>query len=192
MAATNLATAFFEPEPEALHPPERAGIGATLGAGGGSLAMAASRLLATVSLPAFEPRRVGRLVAYDGLMLEATGFQHPIGTNARVLTEDGHAAMAEVVGFHLNRGVLASADRGDRHDKSLYSGTDKATGGAGNSNALVGTPEQVAEALLGYVDLGVDILSARGYDTLQDAIDFGDQVIPLVRAEVARRENVAA
>jgi alkanesulfonate monooxygenase len=88
--------------------------------------------------------------------------------------------------------LLAIADRGDRHDRVLYSGTARATGGAGNSNALVGTPEQVAEALLAYVDLGVDIISARGYDTLQDAVDFGDQVIPLVRAEVARREAVAA
>jgi alkanesulfonate monooxygenase len=88
--------------------------------------------------------------------------------------------------------LLAIADRGDRHDRILYSETAKATGGAGNSNALVGTPDQVAEALLAYVDLGVDIISARGYDTLQDAVDFGDQVIPLVRAEVARRDSRAA
>jgi alkanesulfonate monooxygenase len=88
--------------------------------------------------------------------------------------------------------LLEIAGRGDRHDAILYTGTAKATGGAGNSNALVGTPEQVAEALLRYVDLGVDIISARGYDTLQDAIDFGDQVIPLVRAEVARRDAAAA
>lgn len=88
--------------------------------------------------------------------------------------------------------LLEIADRGDRHDTILYSGTAKATGGAGNSNALVGTPEQVAQAILAYIDLGVDIVSARGYDMLQDAIDFGDQVIPLVRAEVARRESAAA
>lgn len=88
--------------------------------------------------------------------------------------------------------LLEIAARGERHDAVLYTGTAKATGGAGNSNALVGTPEQVAGALLRYVDLGVDILSARGYDTLQDAIDFGDQVIPLVRQEVSRRESVAA
>ena len=65
-------------------------------------------------------------------------------------------------------------------------GTALATGGSGNSNALVGTPETVAAALLDYVDLGVDILSARGYDSLQDTIDFGQQVIPLVREEVAK------
>ncbi len=84
--------------------------------------------------------------------------------------------------------LLEIAGRGDRHDTILYSGTAKATGGAGNSNALVGTPDQVAEALLAYVDLGVDIISARGYDTLADAAEFGDTVIPLVRAEVARRD----
>jgi len=88
--------------------------------------------------------------------------------------------------------LLEIADRGDRHDTILYSGTAKATGGAGNSNALVGTPDQVAEALFAYVDLGVDIISARGYDTLEDAVEFGDTVIPLVRAEVARRDAAAA
>ena len=88
--------------------------------------------------------------------------------------------------------LLEIAGRGERQDAILYTGTARATGGAGNSNALVGTPEQVAEALLAYVDLGVDIISARGYDTLADAVEFGDQVIPLVRAEVARRDAVAA
>ncbi|MDO9378125.1 MAG: LLM class flavin-dependent oxidoreductase [Nocardioidaceae bacterium] len=84
--------------------------------------------------------------------------------------------------------LLEIADRGDVHDTILYSGTAKATAGAGNSNALVGTPQQVADALLAYVDLGIDVLSARGYDTLQDAIDFGDEVIPIVREGVASRD----
>ena len=63
-----------------------------------------------------------------------------------------------------------------------------ATGGNGNSNALVGTPETVAAALLDYYDIGVDIMSARGYDILGDAIDFGRYVIPIVREEVAKRD----
>jgi alkanesulfonate monooxygenase len=67
-----------------------------------------------------------------------------------------------------------------------------ATGGEGNSNALVGTPEIVAQALLDYYDLGVDIISARGYDLLGDAIDFGRYVIPIVRREVARRDHEVA
>jgi len=37
----------------------------------------------------------------------------------------------------------------------------------------------------------VRILSARGYDLIPDALEFGREVIPLVRAEVARRESAA-
>ena len=39
------------------------------------------------------------------------------------------------------------------------------------------------------LDLGVDILSARGYDLLDDAVEFGRQVIPIVREEVAKRDR---
>ncbi|WP_328297373.1 LLM class flavin-dependent oxidoreductase [Streptomyces sp. NBC_00435] len=86
--------------------------------------------------------------------------------------------------------LIAIAAAGDRYDRALWTPTAAATGGAGNSNALVGTPETVAQALLDYHDLGVDILSARGYDLLGDAIDFGRYVIPLVREEVAKRDVV--
>ncbi|TWP50500.1 LLM class flavin-dependent oxidoreductase [Lentzea tibetensis] len=88
--------------------------------------------------------------------------------------------------------LLAVAERGERFDRALWTPTAKATGGAGNSNALVGTPETVAQALLDYYDLGVEILSARGYDLLNDAIDFGRYVIPIVREEVAERDRAAA
>jgi alkanesulfonate monooxygenase len=84
--------------------------------------------------------------------------------------------------------LLAAAEQGERHDRALWTVTAQATGGAGNSTALVGTPETVAAALLDYYDLGVRILSARGYDLLEDAEEFGREVIPLVRAEVARRD----
>ncbi|MGW1065123.1 LLM class flavin-dependent oxidoreductase [Streptomyces aureus] len=84
--------------------------------------------------------------------------------------------------------LIAIAEAGERYDRALWTPTAAATGGAGNSNALVGTPETVARALLDYYDLGVDILSARGYDLLDDAIDFGRYVIPIVREEVAKRD----
>ena len=84
--------------------------------------------------------------------------------------------------------LLSIASQGERFDRALWTPTAVATGGAGNSNALVGTPETVAQALLDYYDLGVDILSARGYDILDDAIDFGRHVIPIVREEVAKRD----
>lgn len=88
--------------------------------------------------------------------------------------------------------LIAIAEQGERFDRALWTPTAAATGGAGNSNALVGTPETVAQALLDYYDLGVDILSARGYDLLDDAIDFGRYVIPIVREEVAKRDRERA
>ncbi|OLE25375.1 MAG: alkanesulfonate monooxygenase [Catenulispora sp. 13_1_20CM_3_70_7] len=84
--------------------------------------------------------------------------------------------------------LIEIAERGERFDRALWTRTAAVTGGAGNSNALVGTPETVAQALLEYHDLGVEILSARGYDLLGDAIDFGRYVIPIVREEVAKRD----
>jgi len=53
----------------------------------------------------------------------------------------------------------------------------------------VGTPEQVTEALLDYYDLGVTTLLIRGFDPLNDAIEYGRDLIPLVQTEVARRER---
>ena len=84
--------------------------------------------------------------------------------------------------------LLAASADADRHDRALWTAPTTATGGGGNSTALVGTPETVAAALLDYYDLGVRILSARGYDIYDDAIDFGRYVIPLVRDEVAKRD----
>ena len=88
--------------------------------------------------------------------------------------------------------LLAIAAEGDRFDTALWTAPARETGGGGNSNALVGTPETVARALLAYYDLGVDIVSARGYDLLDDAVDFGRYVIPLVREGVAARDAAGA
>ncbi|MFC4120063.1 LLM class flavin-dependent oxidoreductase [Nonomuraea zeae] len=88
--------------------------------------------------------------------------------------------------------LISIAAKGERYDRALWTPTSAATGGEGNSNALVGTPETVAQALLDYYDLGVDILSARGYDLTGDAIDFGRHVIPIVREEVAKRDREGA
>jgi len=88
--------------------------------------------------------------------------------------------------------LIAIAADGERFDRALWTRTAAVTGGAGNSNALVGTPETVARAILDYIDLGVDIISMRGYDLLADAIDVGQQVIPIVREEVAKRDAAAA
>jgi alkanesulfonate monooxygenase len=84
--------------------------------------------------------------------------------------------------------LLEIASRGDLHDRALWTPTASATGAQGASTALVGTPETVAAAILDYVDLGADLISIRGYDNFNDAVDYGRYVIPLVRQELAHRE----
>jgi alkanesulfonate monooxygenase len=84
--------------------------------------------------------------------------------------------------------LLEIASRQDLHDRALWTPTATATGAAGASTALVGSYETVAAAILDYVDLGADLVSIRGYDNLNDAIDYGRYLIPLVRQELAHRE----
>jgi len=88
--------------------------------------------------------------------------------------------------------LLAAAEAGELHDRCLWTPLAAATGAPGNTTALVGTPETVAQALLDYVDIGVTTLLIRGYDPYEDAIDYGRDLLPLVRDEVARRERAVA
>jgi alkanesulfonate monooxygenase len=83
--------------------------------------------------------------------------------------------------------LLAVAEKGELHDRCLWTPTTQAVGGGGNSTALVGSPETVAAAILDYVEIGVNTVLIRGYDPLQDAIDYGRDLLPLVRQELAHR-----
>ena len=84
-------------------------------------------------------------------------------------------------------GCSAAAEKGDLHDRALWTPTATAAGAGGNTTALVGSPETVAAAILDYVEIGVDTVLIRGYDPLDDAVDYGRYVIPLVRQELAGR-----
>jgi alkanesulfonate monooxygenase len=94
------------------------------------------------------------------------------------------AAVPQNVG---SRRLLAVAERGERHDRALWTAPVTATNAAGSSTALVGSPETVAAALLDYVDIGCELLSIRGYDPYNDAIGYARDVLPLVRQELAHR-----
>jgi alkanesulfonate monooxygenase len=85
------------------------------------------------------------------------------------------------------RRLLAAAESGDRVDKRLWTAIARETGARANTTALVGTPDQVADALLDYYDLGVTTFLIRGFDPLEDAIDYGRALIPLTRQLVAER-----
>jgi alkanesulfonate monooxygenase len=87
--------------------------------------------------------------------------------------------------------IEMSADK-DVYDERLWMKVANLTGAAGSSTALVGTPEQVAEAMLRYYDIGITTLLLKGFDPLADSIDFGKRLIPLVREGVAVRDNGSA
>lgn len=84
--------------------------------------------------------------------------------------------------------LLETAAQGRVVDKRLWTEIAALTGAKGNSTSLVGTPEQIVESMLAYSDLGVTTFLIRGFNPLQDAIEYGREIIPRVRAEIARRD----
>jgi alkanesulfonate monooxygenase len=81
--------------------------------------------------------------------------------------------------------LLRAAAEAEVHDTCLWTSLAVATGASGNSTALVGTPETVAKALLEYYKLGATSLLIRGYDPRPDAVQYGEELIPRIRALVA-------
>jgi alkanesulfonate monooxygenase len=77
--------------------------------------------------------------------------------------------------------LRAFAAEGDVLDERLWMRVARLTGSGGNSTALVGTPGQVADALLAYIRLGISTVLIRGFDPLGDAIDYGRELIPRLR-----------
>ncbi|MFT4233865.1 MAG: LLM class flavin-dependent oxidoreductase [Microbacterium sp.] len=84
--------------------------------------------------------------------------------------------------------ALDFAAKSDIYDRALWTKTAAATNAGGASTALVGTPETVAAAILDYIDLGASIVSIRGYDNLNDVVDYGRYILPLVKQELAHRK----
>jgi alkanesulfonate monooxygenase len=84
--------------------------------------------------------------------------------------------------------LLQTAALGYRVDERLWTGLAAVGGARGNSTGLVGTAEQVADALLDYYDLGVDHFLIRGFEPLHDAIEYGRELLPSFRERVRSRE----
>ena len=83
--------------------------------------------------------------------------------------------------------LLEAAAGGAVRDKRLWTEIAALTGAQGNSTSLVGTPEQVCESMLDYWDLGVTTFLIRGFDPLEDALEYGRDLMPLVREATAAR-----
>ncbi|MEZ5709272.1 MAG: FliI/YscN family ATPase [Blastomonas sp.] len=65
------------------------------------------------------PRRIGKLVAHDGGMLEVTGFDYPIGYGGCLRAADGRKIMAEIAGFRGSRAMMVPLES----DAALRNGT---------------------------------------------------------------------
>ncbi|KAJ4318840.1 hypothetical protein N0V84_006653 [Fusarium piperis] len=87
--------------------------------------------------------------------------------------------------------LLDIAKKGEVQDRALWYPTVTATNARGASTALVGSYQTVVDSILDYVDLGASLISIRGYDNLNDAIDYGRYILPGVRAALKERENKA-
>jgi alkanesulfonate monooxygenase len=88
--------------------------------------------------------------------------------------------------------LLAAASEADIHDERLYTRIAAITGAPGNTTALVGTPSQVCAALMRYVDLGCDAILIRGFWPYDDCVEYGRELIPLLRDAAAARQPAPA
>ena len=77
--------------------------------------------------------------------------------------------------------LLGYAARGDVHDERLWMGIARATGAPGNTSCLVGTPEQIAAAVLEYYRLGIHSFLLRGFENPHDTMAIGRDLIPLIK-----------
>jgi alkanesulfonate monooxygenase len=86
----------------------------------------------------------------------------------------------------LSRRLVDFAAAREVYDKRLWMPIAYASGGAGNTTCLVGTAEQVVDSLLDYYQAGCTTFILRGFDPLKDAIDYGKELIPLLREGVLK------
>ncbi|WP_321821253.1 MULTISPECIES: FMNH2-dependent alkanesulfonate monooxygenase [unclassified Burkholderia] len=70
---------------------------------------------------------------------------------------------------------------------NLWAGVGLVRGGAGT--ALVGNPEQVAERMREYADLGIETFILSGYPHLEESYRFAELVFPLIKGKSAARPS---
>jgi alkanesulfonate monooxygenase len=93
---------------------------------------------------------------------------------------------------NAGRRLMGFALERDIHDERLWMPIARATGALGNTSCLVGTPEQVAQAILRYYRLGVGSFLIRGFDPFNDTVEFGRELIPRIKAGAAEIDRLQA
>ncbi len=116
---------------------------------------------------------------------DAEAWDRAYGILDQVKRRGGRQHVPQNVG---SQRLLAAAAKGDILDRCLFTPLAAATGAPGNSTALVGSVETVADALLDYYDIGVTTFLIRGYHPYDDAVAYGE-LVERVRGEVADRDR---
>ncbi len=93
---------------------------------------------------------------------------------------------------NAGRRLMSFALESDIHDERLWMPIARVTGALGNTSCLVGTPEQVARAILEYYKLGVDSFLMRGFDPFNDTVEFGRELIPRIKAGAVEIDRLQA
>ena len=92
--------------------------------------------------------------------------------------------------YSATRRLSSLIEGGEVQDETVWVPIAAEAKGSGNSTALVGTPDQVAEAIAKYYDLGISGVLIRGFDPFNDAIEYGKELIPSIREKVAERDSL--
>lgn len=79
-------------------------------------------------------------------------------------------------------------ESGPVQDERLWIEITRATRGTRHGTSLVGDPEQVADAMMAYHDLGIRSFLMQGFDFRTDPDRFGASLIPLMRSKAAERD----
>ena len=103
----------------------------------------------------------------------------------RAMDSVGQRRMAELHGGRFNK---ADVRQGLEISPNLWAGVGLVRGGAGT--ALVGNPQQVADRIREYADLGLESFILSGYPHLDEAHRFAELVFPLLPLDV--REKLTA
>jgi alkanesulfonate monooxygenase len=119
---------------------------------------------------------------------EGEAWDRARGILANLQAEPPHPRGQDQSGKRL----VELAARGDIHDERLWMPVAALSGGKGNTSCLVGTAEQVAEAMLKYYRLGVASFLIRGFDPLDDVKEYGQELIPRLKAGALAIDREAA
>jgi len=142
---------------------------------------AASEVIEALRETAEEQR--GKIAAAETGKAEATGTAMRL--DPRLATSRGGSGRAE---------LEALANGSELVDKRLWTGITRASVDFSTPMlppALVGTAEQVADALMDYYAMGIGGFLLRGFDLLGDIAVQGRELIPRLRELAARHDEAA-